>query len=676
MLRFVAESSGIAVAFALCLGLSRTLPAATFATPLQTGSIQNSSVNEASGLIASRLNPNVLWTHNDSGDSARVFPMSTAGANLGTYAISGASATDWEDIAVGPGPTAGQQYLYIADTGDNGASRSSVSIYRVPEPVVSDTQSPVTTTLTGAQKLTFKYPDGARDAESMFVDPGTGDIYIISKRENPHHVYRAAYPQSTSGTTTLELVTTFSTTSDWLTSADISPTGNEILVRDTESNSGRLYTRPVGGTIASAFATTPMTIPLATEQQGEAITFDPSGHGYYTTSEGNNQPVYYVDRLAPPAGAMYWDADGVAAGSRSATGAGTGGSGTWDSSARRWYNGSAELAWSGGDDAIFWGAAGTVTLAAQQTVNNVTFKTNGYTLTGSSLVMGGQFVVVDENVNATIGSEISGVSGLIKRGNGNLTLTQANGYVGNTIVGEGSLHIASPQGSATGFGSVTVLAGARLDGAGAIYGSVNNSGVVAPTRGGQFEVGGLFSQSSTGRLEVELASATDYGRLDVRSSAEVGGTLAVSLAAGFMPAVGAVFHVVAADAIVHQFSHVELPPLPEHLQWKVDNSPQAVTLSVVLSGDFNSDGFVDAADYLVWRESFAIKYNENDYNDWRANFGVTMANIAGAATQSAAIPEPLPLGLLLVTALTLPARQPLWARNRTTRQCPPAARCG
>jgi hypothetical protein len=87
----------------------------TYTSGIQTGTIQNSSINEASGIAASRMNPNVLWTHNDSGDSARVFAMTAAGTNLGTYSISGASATDWEDIAVGPGPSAGAQYLVVPD---------------------------------------------------------------------------------------------------------------------------------------------------------------------------------------------------------------------------------------------------------------------------------------------------------------------------------------------------------------------------------------------------------------------------------------------------------------------------------------------------------------------------------------------------------------------------------
>jgi hypothetical protein len=272
------------------------LAAPTFAPGIQTGTVQNAAINEASGIAASRKNANVLWVHDDSGNPAQVLPMTPAGTNLGTYTVSGTTNIDWEDIAVGPGPVTGQ-YLYIGDIGDNNAIRPNISVYRVPEPTVSDTQLPTNFSISGAVKLTFVYPDGARDAESLFVDPLTRDIYIISKRDTDKHLYRAAYPQATSGVTTLQLMTIFPTDSTWLTAADISPDGNEIIVRSTGNTSGRIYVRPPGGSITDAFNLAPTSIPLRSEPQGEAIGFDPDGWGYYTVSEGVGQPIYYFDRV-------------------------------------------------------------------------------------------------------------------------------------------------------------------------------------------------------------------------------------------------------------------------------------------------------------------------------------------------------------------------------------------
>jgi hypothetical protein len=268
-----------------------------FGPGVATGNIQNAAVTEASGIVASRMNSNVLWTHNDSLNPNQLFAMTKGGVDLGTYTVTGTSNLDWEDVAVGPGPTNGVQYLYIGDIGNlNNIRGNSITVYRVPEPIVGDTQPAGNYSLPGAVAFNFSFPDGKRDAESMFIDPLTSDIYIISKEVSPTHLYRAAYPQSTSSTTTLQLMTTFAAPS-FLTAADISPDGNEIIVRAAGETTARLFVRPPGGSITDAFSTTPITIPLHAETQGEAIGFDSNGWGYFTTSEGAAQPIYYFDRL-------------------------------------------------------------------------------------------------------------------------------------------------------------------------------------------------------------------------------------------------------------------------------------------------------------------------------------------------------------------------------------------
>jgi hypothetical protein len=74
-----------------------------------------------------------------------------------------------------------------------------------------------------------------------------------------------------------------------------------------------------------------------------------------------------------------------------------------------------------------------------------------------------------------------------------------------------------------------------------------------------------------------------------------------------------------------------------------------------LVGDFNSDGTVDAADYVVWRKNDGGQFDENDYLDWRTNYG--RSSDAGAL---AAVPEPSALMTLLasVTLLMLLSRKP------------------
>src|ERR671914_2212087 len=91
----------------------------SYGTPTRIANLKNSSINESSGLAASRLNPNVYWTHNDSGDGPFVYAFDSTGESRGVFRVAGAQARDWEDAGVGPGPERGKSYLYLGDIGDN-----------------------------------------------------------------------------------------------------------------------------------------------------------------------------------------------------------------------------------------------------------------------------------------------------------------------------------------------------------------------------------------------------------------------------------------------------------------------------------------------------------------------------------------------------------------------------
>ena len=65
----------------------------------------------------------------------------------------------------------------------------------------------------------------------------------------------------------------------------------------------------------------------------------------------------------------------------------------------------------------------------------------------------------------------------------------------------------------------------------------------------------------------------------------------------------------------------------------------AVT-AATLDGDFNHDGFVDSADYTVWRDGLGGEYTASDYDLWKANFGQSLGSGSGGAGNTAAVPEP------------------------------------
>lgn len=274
-----------AVVFSLALA---HLSCAAGAQPPEFGEGENRGlladdlITEASGLAASAETPGVLWTHNDSEDTTRIFAVGLRGEAYGTFHLEGSSARDWEDIAVGPGPDSTVSYLFVADIGDNNASYETKRIHRVAEPTVDTGAGYVVGVLRNVETITYRYPDGARDAECMMVDPLTRDLYVVSKREPDVRVYRAPWPQSTTETITLEYVATLDSIS-WVTAGDISSDGGEILIK----NYAFVYywERHQEESIAEAFERRPMLLPYLQEPQGEAIAWLRDGSGYYTVSE-------------------------------------------------------------------------------------------------------------------------------------------------------------------------------------------------------------------------------------------------------------------------------------------------------------------------------------------------------------------------------------------------------
>jgi outer membrane protein assembly factor BamB len=78
-----------------------------------------------------------------------------------------------------------------------------------------------------------------------------------------------------------------------------------------------------------------------------------------------------------------------------------------------------------------------------------------------------------------------------------------------------------------------------------------------------------------------------------------------------------------------------------------------VSRNLVLAGDFNTDGTVDAADYIVWRNGLETTYTQTDYNTWRANFGRSAAAATAVAGGNSIppVPEPSTRAILAITIL-------------------------
>lgn len=294
MVHWIALLAGVATLAANASCASPVL-SEEFSQARQAGIVKSELIREASGIVASRRNPGVLWVHNDSGDAPQVFALDTHAELIGACVLRGARSRDWEDIAVGPGPDPNVSYLYVGDIGDNRARHPHIIIYRVAEPTVDPNETFRDRSIGPVDRIALTYPDGARDAETLLVDPLTRDIYIISKRALLSKVYRAAYPQSTSKVVEMERAAVM----PWgiAVGGDVSPDGSNVIVRGPFNAS--LWRRRGDEPLWKVFSQEQTFLPLADEMQGEAICFDRDGRGYFTIGEMVRPPLFYFAAKAP-----------------------------------------------------------------------------------------------------------------------------------------------------------------------------------------------------------------------------------------------------------------------------------------------------------------------------------------------------------------------------------------
>lgn len=279
-------------------------PCADFGSGVSWGVVAINPLQEASGLAASRRNPGVLWTHND-GSGQNLYAIGTNGARLATIDLNQA-ISDLEDVAAGPGPVSGVDYLYLGDIGGSGNPgdvRASIRIIRLPDPLVdlAWATNPRSFAADGVDVFTLNYPDGAFDAESLLVDPVTGDVLVVTKQPGSARWYRANLNSFASGATaTLQFVR--SVAFGVASAGDMSADGTQIILR--REDFALLWTRCDGESINTALSRTGQEIPVIgppTEPNGEAIALLPDGTGYLTISEGASPTLFHFQAHCPAA---------------------------------------------------------------------------------------------------------------------------------------------------------------------------------------------------------------------------------------------------------------------------------------------------------------------------------------------------------------------------------------
>ncbi len=250
------------------------------------GELGDKKLDEASGMVAS-ARAEVLWAHNDSGADARLHALGLTGERLARFDVTGAGAVDWEDIALGPCVTAGtRDCLFIADTGNNGGERNDQTIYRVAEPDVEGAEE---TEAVEAMRVVIS--DGA-DVEALFVDE-RGGLWLVAKRDDDAVLYNVGAFRAGEDVAAVAVGTRGDIT--FVTGADATADGTRIVLRSSEV-AWELYRGP-GVSVEDAFSGATLEVALASEKQGEAITYAHDGSGFYTTSEGEGATLSWYPCL-------------------------------------------------------------------------------------------------------------------------------------------------------------------------------------------------------------------------------------------------------------------------------------------------------------------------------------------------------------------------------------------
>jgi hypothetical protein len=268
----------------------------------QIATLEDQSINESSGIAASRLSSKVFWTHNDSGDKAFLYAFDRQGKHLGTYKVIGAEALDWEDMAAWKDPKSGKAYLLVGDIGNNSKNRPFLTVYRVPEPKVaakdatSTKEHPVSTG--AAESIKLKYPDGNFDAETLMIHPKTGDLYIVNKvMRSKAAVYTLKAPFMNLKEATLTRVGEIelpNAMKGFITGGDISPDGRRVAICDYFGAYELLL--PDKQAFDEIWKQPIQSVQITARRQGEAICYRADGKALLATSEGVPCPLIEITR--------------------------------------------------------------------------------------------------------------------------------------------------------------------------------------------------------------------------------------------------------------------------------------------------------------------------------------------------------------------------------------------
>ena len=228
---------------------------------------------ESSGLALSRRHPGVVWTHNDSGDAARLFAVGSDGRTRAVLTLAGVEARDWEAVAAGRDDR-GRPALFAGDIGDNNGVWPEVAVYRVTEPAA------LRDATVAAARYRLRYADGPHNAEALLIDPRSNRLYVATKAEAGGGLYRAPARLDPAGINVLHRVARVPPV---VTDGAFLPGGRGFVLRDYQQ--AHVYT--AAGRRAGSFD-----LPL--QFQGESLAVSADGRSLLVGSEGPDSELWQV----------------------------------------------------------------------------------------------------------------------------------------------------------------------------------------------------------------------------------------------------------------------------------------------------------------------------------------------------------------------------------------------
>ncbi len=262
---------------------------------LPLGAMTDPAVVEASGIVPSALNEDVVWVHNDSGDGPLLYAMRTNGAALGRVRVDD-PAEDWEDIAVAACPDGSGPCLWVADTGNNAGARESLMVIALPEPVV-DGQFGEREVEPG-WRFPVRFADEPLDFEALAVAPDGSTFWLFEKVDlATARVFRHPGPLVRGRPATLVQVARIDTPGvpiamgRMITGADLHQSGARLLLRVYAGSYEYRFEPGQGPDDLAEVRPTLVSVGPLSEPQGEAIAYDHAGTGILTVSEGEVDEV-------------------------------------------------------------------------------------------------------------------------------------------------------------------------------------------------------------------------------------------------------------------------------------------------------------------------------------------------------------------------------------------------